>query len=997
MPFIKNNIINENLLFVGLSETWLKSHSEAELKIDGYTLFRCDTTRKQKRRGRLTGGSCFYVRNDIACSCEVIFKHASDCVQILCLYSSTENLALLVIYRQPDDKYNGNPSTPTDFITPLNRVKNILYEMDPAPDIIFGGDFNLPNVVWPYGTPSPKCSPDDRLMLNSLNEFCNDLCMSQHVSTPTHKDGNTLDLVFTNNSSIIHNCSTVPVLQSTSHHSIVMTSTMYKVKTQTVDDDKRPPLTMFNSLNFFSKEIDWESLNKALSEVNWEEKLKNCGPNEKLTIFCSLVFNICQDYVPVKSKADIKKASNAEKYRKTLIKRRRKLTKRLTRVRAPTRIEKINKELLQIEINLQKSFRSSESHMEGKAVDAIKVNPKYFYSYVKSKAKVKTKVGPLYDSKGRLTNKSSEMAEILSEQYVKVFSKPTDTSSTAPPPNSSRSIPPIQITKEKFIKAIDELSPSAAAGPDGYPAILLKNCKTVLSEPLVILWKASMESGIVPDILKRSIITPIHKGGSRSTAANYRPIALTSHIIKLFEKILRKHIVQYMNDHNLFNENQHGFRSGRSCLSQLLEHFDTILNIIEDNSNADVIYLDFAKAFDKVDHTIVLNKIKSLGITGQIYNWLESFLCGRFQSVIVNGITSSPQEVKSGVPQGSVLGPLIFLILIGDIDEDVIESIVKSFADDTRTTKSVNSVEDVNALQKDLQSIYEWTIRNNMELNDVKFEALRHGKNEDLKQSSSYTTPSGKVIEVKDSVKDLGVYMSSNCLFKDQINAVIEKAKNIISWILRSFTSRKHSAMMTLYKSLVIPILEYCSVLWSPKAAGLIQMLEMIQWSFIRKIIGARGMNYWECLKDMNLYSLQRRRERYRIIYVWKVLEQLVPNINNKIQAKDHIRLGRLCILNGRNASTKLDGSFTIDGPKLFNSLPKHVRDLKRVSLQKFKRALDSHLRKIPDNPLIPGYTECRRAASNSICEMAQFCCSGALSLDPELLGSDAVATDPTL
>ena len=151
-----------------------------------------------------------------------------------------------------------------------------------------------------------------------------------------------------------------------------------------------------------------------------------------------------------------------------------------------------------------------------------------------------------------------------------------------------------------------------------------------------------------------------------------------------------------MNDHNLFNENQHGFRTGRSCLSQLLEHFDTILNIIEDNNNTDVIYLDFAKAFDKVHHTIVLNKIKSLSITGQIYNWLESFLRGRFQSVIVNGISSRPQEVKSGVPQGSVLGPLIFLILIGNIDEDVNESVVKSFADDTRSTKSVNTFEDVN-------------------------------------------------------------------------------------------------------------------------------------------------------------------------------------------------------------------------------------------------------------------------------------------------------------
>ena len=188
---------------------------------------------------------------------------------------------------------------------------------------------------------------------------------------------------------------------------------------------------------------------------------------------------------------------------------------------------------------------------------------------------------------------------------------------------------------------------------------------------------------------------------------------------------MRKHIVQYMNDNNLFNENQHGFRSGRSCLSQLLEQFDLILDILEDNGNVDVIYLDFAKAFDKVDHTLVLNKIRSFGITGEIYNWLESFLRNRSQSVMVNGITSNPQEVKSVVPQGSLLGPLIFLVLIGDIDVDIINSIVKSFADDTRATKSVKSLEDVASLQNDLETIYRWTSTNNVELNDVKFEALR--------------------------------------------------------------------------------------------------------------------------------------------------------------------------------------------------------------------------------------------------------------------------------
>ena len=162
-----------------------------------------------------------------------------------------------------------------------------------------------------------------------------------------------------------------------------------------------------------------------------------------------------------------------------------------------------------------------------------------------------------------------------------------------------------------------------------------------------------------------------------------------------------------MNDKDLFNKNQHGFRSGRSCLSQLLEQFDLILNILDDDANADVIYLDFSKAFDKVDHQIVLQKIKQLGITGNIHHWLKSFLTDRYQSVVVNGVKSDPQRVISGVPQGSVLGPLIFLILIGDIDEEISYSDVKSFADDTRATMAIKSACDVQLLQGELNKIYE--------------------------------------------------------------------------------------------------------------------------------------------------------------------------------------------------------------------------------------------------------------------------------------------------
>ena len=975
VPFIQNEICENNSLFIGLSETWLSNQRESELKIEGYTMFRCDTSRKQKSRGRHTGGVGIYVRDDIGCSCEVIYSHSSESVQIVCLYSSVENLVILTLYRQPDDKYNGHPSTPNDFSIPLNRAKNVISALTPTPDVIMGGDFNLPHASWPDGTPENGATIDERSMLNTLNNFCNELFLSQYVSQPTHKGGNILDLVFTNNASLIHDCIIVPVLQSTTHHSMVQILTSYKVKCDTDTDSDYSPKTMFNTLNFYSEEINWNLLSEKFNAINWNEMLKENDTNTMLDMFHTKVYDTCCEHVPIKSTKDQKKNSKIIRYRRSLVKRRRKITKRLLNVTSPTAKTKITKECLDIEKKLQKSFQESLIYMEDKAVKSIKVNSKYFFSYVKAKAKVKTKIGPLLNADGKYTNKNKEMAEILSQQYTKVFSKPSDDPLEFEQPFMKTKLSNIEISEKDFDEAIDELSPNSAAGPDGFPAILLKNCKTNMVKPLTILWTQSLLEGVVPDKLKRSLITPIHKGESKSDAANYRPIALTSHLIKLFEKVIRKHIVKHMNDNNLFNDSQHGFRSGRSCLSQLLEHFDTILSILDDEANADVVYLDFAKAFDKVDHKIVLQKMKKLGIHGKIYQWIEAFLSNRYQSVIVNGAISEPQAVISGVPQGSVLGPTIFLILIIDIDENILDSIVKSFADDTRATKGVKTKEDTFTLQNDLDKVYQWTDDNNMMLNDVKFEVLRHGKNEQLKNETSYKTPTGQIITTKNDVKDLGVIMSDSCVFTNQINKVIEKAKNLTSWILRAFTTRNFNAMITLYKALVIPVLEYCSVLWCPTSPGLIQKIEAIQWSFLRKIVGSKT-DYWTCLHKMKIYSLERRRERYRIIYVWKVLENMVPNINDKIKPKLNDRRGRQCTIPTTKSAGKIANihrsSLTVHGAQLFNIMPKHIRDTTNVPVKKFKQILDAYLAQIPDQPLIIGYTALKQAESNSIVHMTK-------------------------
>ena len=293
----------------------------------------------------------------------------------------------------------------------------------------------------------------------------------------------------------------------------------------------------------------------------------------------------------------------------------------------------------------------------------------------------------------------------------------------------------------------------------------------------------------------------------------------------------------------------------------------------------DVIYLDFSKAFDKVDHGILLKKMVDLGVRKELLGWIASFLTGlppHCSKVEVNGCVSRNSIVRSGVPQGSVLGPLLFLIFIADIDRGISRSQISSFADDTRILKEIRTSEDCGYLQEDLDKIFLWVEQNNMALNEGKFEAIRYGNHP--AQNRAYKTPTGTEVEFKNTIKDLGVLVQSDGKFGDHISNLVMKCRRKMGWILRVFTTRDQVPMMTLYKSLVVPIAEYCCQLWNPAAVGLITAVEGIQRTFTSKIAGMQNLSYWERLKRLNLYSLQRRRERYLVIYVWKIIQGLSPN-----------------------------------------------------------------------------------------------------------------------
>ena len=730
------------------------------------------------------------------------------------------------------------------------------------------------------------------------------------------------------------------------------------------------------SLNFFDKKVNWNRINQELASINWEEKFHGQDINENYDCFCSELTKISIKYVPRRKNRRMNTKPKVPRHRHLLLRKRRTLYKRIYRSNNRTRMERLKSCIDNIEQELKLSYENERKQKELKAAECIKQNPKYFFTYTGSKSKLKFGIGPFIKD-GEIINNPKKKADLLKEQFESVFSI-SQANDLSPPPLPPRveasTLQTFSITEEAIANQIKKLRKNAAAGPDNIPAILLKKCVESITSPICKLWKKSLEEGCIPEILTTGIITPIFKGGDRTKPQNYRPVSLTSHVIKLFENLVRTNIEDHLIENNLFNENQHGFRKGRSCISQLLNHYNKIMEDLEKGHRNHVIYLDFAKAFDKVHHEILLQKLQSIGITGKLHHWIKQFLCSRKQTVSVEGHQSDITEVLSGVPQGSVLGPLLFLIHIGDIDGNLSNnSTISCFADDTRIMRKITEENDCQLLQEDLNSIYKWAEDNKMQFNDNKFESIYYHPNRRSYPNQEYITMDGAQIEQKSSVRDLGIMMSDDATFKENIDVMVKRGKRMAGWALRTFQTRNKEVMLTLFKALIRPFIEYGCQVWNPHNIGEINKLENIQRAFTRRIEGMEGKNYWERLKELNLYSLQRRRERYIIMYTWKIIYDLVPNITGDNRIRVHTnRFGIQCKYPTlpTEASDRIktckDNSFVFRGPKLFNCIPDDIRRYSGTT-EGLKTRLDKFLKSVPDKPVLSGGEYIQTATSNRL------------------------------
>ena len=938
-------------IIAALTETHLTPDIlDAEVNIDGYHLFRAD------RAGRQQGGVGVYIVDNLAADTSVVSTGSNGVTEHIVLYIRKVNIIIINIYRPPAALFS-------DFSPVISEIRDKVFSFgEPTPEILICGDFNFPGTQWASGFTTGG-SVDHRRQASLMIDLQDDLLLSQIIDVPTRGE-NILDLVFTNEDMLIMSTEARDTLLS--DHRLIIIETMLGFPE--VSGDAAQSETGLNALNFYSAKTKWDSITRELVEINWLEALQGKNVTDMFNVLLQKLNCICTKYTPRKLSCFNKQSIPRD--RKILMRKKSKLHKKL--VRNPPNRQKLIDTIHNLEERLVLSHINEQERQEEEAVQAIRTNSKFFFKYAKKKSEIRTAIGPL--KRGEvLIGDPAEMSEILRVQYESVFSTPLQ----APTPTAvvgnaeNNELRDICMRPEDFVEAATGLRTNSAPGPDGVSAVLLKKTIGVMAVPLNLIWQESMRLGVIPQCLKVGKVTPIFKGGDRSLPKNYRPVVLTSHCIKLFERILVKFLGQFMDEGGLYNEHQHGFRAGRSCLSQLLMHHQDILEILASSMDVDVVYLDFAKAFDKVDHGVLLSKLQGLGVRGNLLRWLTCFLDCRKQYIAVNGAYSSESLVISGVPQGSVLGPVLFLIHISDINCNILHTTVRSFADDTRVTIPIKSEDDCCRMQADLDTIYEWAAVNNMEFNGCKFELLRYTVSGDPVEFI-YKTMEGIDINRTMKTTDLGIVMSDSASFREQISVVATRARQRMGWILRVFITRERIPMLTLYRSLVLPLLEYCCALWSPGAIGMIRRLESVQRTFTVRVHGMSQLDYWERLQELNMYSLERRRERYAIIYVWKILQGLTPNLGHPAEVLASVggRRGKMCRvppINNRatqRVQSLQENSLAVRGPRLFNCLSAEVREYDG-SLDGFKHKLDRFLSTVPDKPCLPNYYQA--AEGNSI------------------------------
>ena len=453
--------------------------------------------------------------------------------------------------------------------------------------------------------------------------------------------------------------------------------------------------------------------------------------------------------------------------------------------------------------------------------------PKDFWRYVKSRRADSTGVKPLE-------------VRPLADQFHSVFTREDVTTLPNLPPRPFPEMPPITVDTDGVRKLLENINPRKAIGPDQIPNQALKIAAVEIAPVLQFIFQRSLDTGELPLDWRKANITPIFKKGATTDPANYRPVSLTSTCCKLLEHIIDSNLMRHLSKHNILAEHQHAFRKNRSCGSQLILLTNDLAKSIDEKKMTDIAVLDLSKAFDVIPHQRLLKKLDYYGIRSNAKSWISGFLTERLQRVRVNGSSSDWMPVLSGTPQGTVLGPHLFLLYKNDIHKKV-SSTVRLFADDCMLYRTINSVEDERILQRDLNTMVQWSHTWGMHFNPTKCQTMRVTRKKSA-SALAYNILGVNLVEVKET-KYLGVNLQSDLRWNIQTHHATGKAIGVLGFLRRNFHHCSPSVKEKLYLTLARPHLDYATAAWDPYTNKLISSIERVQRQAARFVTNTYGID----------------------------------------------------------------------------------------------------------------------------------------------------------
>lgn len=512
----------------------------------------------------------------------------------------------------------------------------------------------------------------------------------------------------------------------------------------------------------------------------------------------------------------------------------------------------------------------------------------------------------------------------------------------------------ITVTLQEIIDIILSLDTSKATGPDGISAKMLKETARTIAPSLTRLINLSLSTSIVPQGWKQANVIPIHKKNEKSNFDNYRPISLLNITSKICEKAIFKHVFNYIQDNSLLSIHQSGFTPGDSTVNQLAYLYNVFCKALNDKKDIRIVFCDQSKAFDRVWHFGLKLKLKSIGITKDLLSWFENYLNNRQQRVIIKGSFSKWGKIEAGVPQGSVLGPLLFLIYINDITDNI-KSNIKLFADDTSLFVTIDQDEEVKTkeLNEDLCTIDKWAKRWLVTFNPSKTKSMYIT----LKQEKQHPPLlfDGHTLDSTNNHKHLGLTFNSTLTWKEHIENITTSANKKLALLngLKHLLDRQ--TLLTMYLSFIRPKLEYANTIWINCTESESDQIESIQRRAARIITGGIIRTPSNLLyNEIALEPLKARRERNALLLLHKINHNNCPDYLSELKPQTtQERTQRTLRSNNKLVQpncriTKYQKSFLPMAIKLWNNLPTNTSSIENY--KSFKIVLESNIPK--KNPL---------------------------------------------